>query len=183
MLRTVFGLGYNDTTKQICNKNRILRFEDEHILSCLQFAKTLTSDDSPLNILNIHPREENKGTRTGTKMNLQLFNSKRTNTRNNSPYQVPFLWNQLHYSAQNLSSKALTNFIKCQLTCLYVWLSSYPLFSSILHLFPSPFIERSRTRLKQGHLKTLYWTVVTLFIPCTIDGLLAQVKVTWAGKK
>ena len=120
MLRTVFGLRYNDSTKQICRENKILRFEDEHILSCLQFAKTLVSQDSPMNILNIHPKEENKGTRTGDKINLQILNSKRTNTRNNSPYQVPYLWNQLHYSSQTLTSKALTNFVKRQLTCLYV---------------------------------------------------------------
>ena len=118
-IRIVYNLDYNESTKVICRKNKILYFDDEHILSCLQMAKTFTDSASPDNIRKIHDLESDKGTRTGVKNNLKIDKFKMSSSMKNSPYLIPYLWNNLHQTAQDLNTKSLTTFIKTQLTAMY----------------------------------------------------------------
>ena len=118
-IRAVFGLEYNETTVPSCMDNRILYLEDEIILSRIMLAKSILEPYAPGNIQKIYNREEHGVTRASQRLNLVVPKFKTTLLQESSTYQVPFLWNQLHDTAQKLKTKPLVNFIKTQLTNLY----------------------------------------------------------------
>ena len=118
-IRIVHGLRYKESTSQICKENNILKIEDEIIVSRIQLAKSIAQDDAPANIKLLLETKEKSATRSSDKHTFILPKTRTNMGRKNSPYNIPFLWNNLHSTAQSLEPKALTKFIKKTLTSMY----------------------------------------------------------------
>jgi hypothetical protein len=119
-IRIVYGMAYNDSTKETCKEKQILYLEDEGILLRIQMAKALTSDNAPMNTWQIYKRHTtHRDTRQNDSINLIVPRFRTTKLQKESTYQVPFLWNNLHQSAKELSMKSLSNHIRQQLLELY----------------------------------------------------------------
>lgn len=121
-LRIVYNLPYNASTMTICREKQILRLEDEIILSRIQLAKSIADVNAPQNIKELIPlkKEVTTITRSEGKTMFEIKTPKTNLGLKNSPFNVPYLWNNLHVTAQELNSKSLAKHVKRQLTSLYI---------------------------------------------------------------
>ena len=83
-------------------------------------AKAITPLDAPKNVKAIYPQQDSqRQTRQTDTIQLTMPKFKTTKLQQTSSYQIPYLWNQLHQSAKELSMRSISNFVRNQLTEMY----------------------------------------------------------------
>jgi hypothetical protein len=121
IIRMIGNYNKETSTADLYRALKILKLEDEIILSRLQLAKSCTDSEAPDHIKSILTIvNKSRMTRYAQeKIILTVPNPKSERGLRSVTYTLPSLWNNLDSTAHHVSPSCLSNFIKRQLLEIY----------------------------------------------------------------